>query len=200
MNPKIICLEGLPRTGKTTFFNKIDFEKVPEYYSFLNSENINKLDSNNFEINQKIFLDIELLRKKMISGEIIILDRSVLSNLAFSYALEKISNGNQYIQSKKLHLNYLSKNKIIIPNAFIYFKTNNLPEIKKRIKNSGFNDVWLKKDFLENINYFYDFYFSKLCNVPVFEFSEDLDFEKLIKSNYPNKDEGIYKLLKGEYL
>ena len=208
MRGRIICVEGLPRVGKTTIIQQLKerYPVISEYYEYLNGGKLAPVKTiKNYNDNQAMLLDIEEKRKKDIKQANVFVDRSFLSNLSFSFAMEKTFKKPFYKISKDLHSSKLNENKLIIPNAFIYIKCNDFEGIRERMRLSNFDEIWLTEGFIELIYNFYERYFSCYCSVPVINLTspiiDSFDFlEKINRMSIKEKDKGVKKLILGDSL
>ncbi len=184
---KIIALEGLSCSGKTSFFNKFILENdnfycIPEL--FIDEE------KNTPIVLRKKYSDAELDKKESI-GKIsknIICDRSFLSTLAFSYA-KYMYTGNK--EDYEYNLDFFKKNrsKIIIPDYIVVFNISPQKSIERRKKVIRKDKLkfWNEIDFLK---YFSDYYFSNEINLIMSK-------EKIIFINILEKNmEDIYTIVK----
>jgi len=199
MSKKIICLEGLPRTGKSIFYANScsNIAKIPEYYCFLTKEEFPRTPTTleEFIANQTLFLKMELRRAAMIGAareESIVVDRCFLSNLAYAYALQECTGLPVFEVSLDLHKKQLANGGLIIPGSYIYF-FDSIKEIKCRVENSDshYEKIWRQERFLSSMNEFYQAYFSKYAEAPVYR-SGNLVLDDLFKNTA--KDNGIQRL------
>jgi len=117
---KIIAIEGMPGAGKTTFVNNLQVKKVKTITELL--VKIPKNTKSNFQI-QKLYILAEKDRYKKTSkffkkNEKIILDRSFISTLAYSYADCK-TRKNMTNYKKILNLLKSIKHEILLPTKII---------------------------------------------------------------------------------
>ena len=162
---KIIAIEGMPGAGKTTFVNNLQVKKVKTITELL--VKIPKNTKSNFQI-QKLYILAEKDRYKKTSkffkkNEKIILDRSFISTLAYSYADCK-TRKNMTNYKKILNLLKSIKHEILLPTKIIVLDCSIEKSIKRRNK---FKDVvkyknWFDKRFLLN---FRDFYYNELSKI-----------------------------------
>ncbi len=157
MTKIIIALEGLPCSGKTTFFNKFkerntDFFCTSELYIDTNKDEPSIMIRERYAI-------AEILKKKSIDyiDQNILLDRSFLSTLAFSYSKYKTTGDiSDYIYNLK----FMKENRqnIIIPDFVIVLVITPKESMRRRrgmIRDDTL-DFWKNKIFLQYyLNYYY---------------------------------------------
>lgn len=210
---KKICVEGLPRVGKSTIIEpyKQEYNCIPEFFNYIDldifSDKVENL--NDLRANQQKFIEIEKLRKSQIKKETNIIDRCVLSNLAFSYAFSKIKKDDGYfIESVKLHYDSLKKSKIILPTHYIFIESADNVDIKNKLSKikPSLTTNWSKELFMNKIREFYNLYFTNYCMVPKISFNrfpkrEEVDkvLKKFAQQDSIKEDEGIKELME-DYL
>lgn len=210
MNETIkICIEGLPRVGKSTIISqyKTEFNCIPEYFDYIDLDNFSDKIENLDDLicNQKKFIDIETIRKKGIKDQITIIDRCILSNLAFSYAMSKAKKNDDYFtESIKLHYDLMLESGLILPTHYIFFESKDEEDIKNKLSKikEGLITNWSQELFLDKIREFYKMYFEKYCTVPnisVGPFPDKKEIDLIVKDflqeDQIKGDEGIKKLM-----
>lgn len=190
---KVICLEGLPRTGKSTFIRRLDRRLclVPEYYAFLRDGEFPEMPRtlDEFVANQQIFLRIEqkrILLLQQTTSDTAVVDRCYLSNVAYAYALGKVTGEPFYEAALELHREKVSSGELIVPSTYVYFCEH--PEtVLQRINERPdmFQPVWREYDFLSQLFGFYENYFGELCRVPVLtpETFDTTDVQESVRDN-----------------
>jgi glycosyltransferase involved in cell wall biosynthesis/thymidylate kinase len=185
---QIIAIEGMPGAGKTTFVKNLHAKNIKTIKEL--SIGIPKDIKSNFRIQQLFMLSEKGKYKKAVvsfkDNEKIILDRSFISTLAYSYAYCKTRN-NMTDYEKILNLVKNIKHEILWPTKVIVLDCSIKESIKRRnkFKNVIEYKKWFDKDFLLNFKDFYDNELSKILNIrPVFIDTSDktiLEVDKVIK-------------------
>lgn len=168
----IIAIEGMPGAGKTTFVNNLQFKKVKTIKEW--HIKIPKNIKSNFEI-QRLYILSEKNKYKINSKfcqkkEKIVLDRSFISTLAYSYADCKTNNVmTDYGKILKLLENI--KYEILWPTKIIVLDCSIKESIKrrKRFQNIIEYRKWFDQKFLVNFSDFYHNELPKILKVkPIF--------------------------------
>lgn len=166
MKKMIIAFEGLPCAGKTIFIDKFkrkysDFYCMPELFIDI------KEDETSLSIRER-YANAEILRKKRIDDveQNVVLDRSFLSTLAFSYAKHKTTGDeSDYIYNHKF-FEETSQN-IAIPDFVIVFVISPQESMLRRRKlvRDDTLSFWGNEVFLQNfLNYYYSKDFEKIVS------------------------------------
>lgn len=171
---KILIIEGVSNCGKTTLCNLLkkrdNFKVIPEAVDF--TFKCPKTAKNEEEElkNQKIFLEIEKLRlKKAIKyskqGYNTVLDRSVVSTLAISYALDKLKRYNVYNKMLVRYNEWLDDCEISRIDKYIVLKTNDIDIYNRNVlREKQLSKNWLDEYFLKYQKEFFENYFSNTNN------------------------------------
>lgn len=152
----LYVIEGTSNSGKsTTCKNLINIHNVLIIPEFMNNPKAPRPSKNLEEelINQKIFLQMEkeriLSAKKEIEiGKKVFLERSYLSILAVSYALEKMGKYKAYDNALKLYDYMINSNWFIKPDMY-FFLSSSYDECQERnsTRHNQLNKSWIKKEF-----------------------------------------------------
>jgi len=177
---QIIAVEGIVHAGKTTLIrhlervcDKTKFQFIKEYGDFIvggqnfpgfPKNQIEALSSNGFfeKLEQKRFETIRQI------SQVVILDRSLLSVLAYHYATEKITQ--EKIKCFNDSLNYFLDNfSSWIPQVCLYLKIT-VSEMYKRHEGDGFYEsILLCKSFNAYLLSFYDQMSRFFPNMTIYE-------------------------------
>ena len=159
----LYIIEGSSNSGKTTTINYLsEYSNIIVFNEFMDHERRPKSSTNLEEEleNQKIFYEIE--RERMIKAhefinKIVFFDRSYLSILAVSYALEKLGKFKSYEHAYKLYQSMIKEDWFIKPNK-IYVLTSSFEEKLKRNNNrvKKLKNNWIKEEFEFYQNEFYE--------------------------------------------
>lgn len=162
MRRTIIALEGLVHAGKSTLLQNIsdrftNVKCIREYCDFskdrLPTFPLTIEDASN---SRKLFLKLEILRARNITDqyETIILDRSILSVLAYHYAVEMITQGKISSFHDSI-VSFLDEN-WLIPQLCVYLEVSD-EDIKQRHKGDHgyYQDTLLDPEFNSQIRKFY---------------------------------------------
>ena len=168
MAGKIIIIDGISNSGKTTFCDYLGtigykiVEEVPDFIDnnkelgFLSNTIPKTLDEE--KNNQNILFNAELLRLKIakdnaINGKNVIMDRSFLSTVAMAFALEKdFPFKGAYEYSKTLEKKYMEELKSIsqfVNISFVFFDVNREVLVERNQKRKKELSLeWIDEDFL----------------------------------------------------
>lgn len=162
---KIIAIEGMPGAGKTSFVNNLNKQKLATVRE-LNLK-IPKNIKDSFEI-QKIYLLSEKDKYKEISklfkkNKEIILDRSFISTMAYSFADCK-TRGDMSEFEKILKLFHDIRHEILLPTNLIVLDCSIEESIRRRDKFRNIVEYknWFDRGFLLN---FKGFYYNELPKI-----------------------------------
>lgn len=164
----IVSFDGNIYCGKTTTVAKLkkafpECEVVDEYHS---------LESDDYWYKQVAYFSQEIQRNKIInrfdSGKVVLLDRSVLSILAYNWSAFQLGVADARQQCYEL-LNRLIWNKsVIIPHFFVLLKTDYHSMRKRYIKGERFGSpkkselLLTSKEFYNCYNTFVEAFFLTL--------------------------------------
>jgi len=165
---RIIIIDGISNSGKTTFCNYLveaGFRVVEEAPDFIDNNKELGVLSNSVpktldeeKNNQNILFNAELMRLKIakeyaMGSKNVIMDRSFLSTVAMAYALEKdLPFKGAYDYSKVLEKKYLEEIKSVsqsVTISFIFFDVNRdvlMERNQKRKKELSLE--WIDEEFL----------------------------------------------------
>lgn len=168
MAGKIIIIDGISNSGKTTFCDYLGtigykiVEEVPDFIDnnkelgFLSNTIPKTLDEE--KNNQNILFNAELLRLKIakdnaINGKNVIMDRSFLSTVAMAFALEKdLPFKGAYEYSKTLEKKYMEELKRIsqfVNISFVFFDVNREVLVERNQKRKKELSLeWIDEEFL----------------------------------------------------
>lgn len=159
----LYIIEGSSNSGKTTTINYLNkYSNIIIFNEFMDHPKRPKSSTNLEEEleNQKIFYEIErermLIARKFIN-QIMFFDRSYLSVLAVSYALEKLGKYKSYDHAYKLYQSMIKEDWFIKPNK-IYVLTSSFEEKLMRNNNriKKLKSNWIKEEFEFYQNEFYE--------------------------------------------
>ncbi len=155
----LVALEGVVHAGKSTIISLLQEIKgilcIPEYIEFV--ESFPGFPNNKDDVlrSWKFFLDIELRRKRfVVDGFPSILDRSVLSVMAYNYAVSRFTNGK--INWFDVKVESLREEGWLIPDICIYLDISD-KEVARRheMETGGYKDILLNNQFNGFIRDFY---------------------------------------------
>lgn len=161
----LYVIEGVSNSGKTTtsrYLSEIpNISIIPEFMDHPLSPKSSK--SLNEELkNQQIFFEIEKERMKLaksllLNNKIVFMERSYLSILAVSYALEKMGKYCSYDNALELYNSMINENWFIKPNV-IYILTASYDEkiIRNKNRRKELKENWIQEKFDYYQNEFYD--------------------------------------------
>lgn len=181
---EIIAFEGMPGSGKTTMINKLfkkDLFKNSIVFSELYIGRIDNLSGS------KSYLDSEIDRFSKICDfkkkyDTIILDRTFLSTLAYSYARSKTNrNMDEYRDVFRYFKNIDKKHKLLRPTHLIYLDVTVSESIRRRKKFSKIEEYnnWFDPEFLKHMSEFYRFNINKL-NMPIHAYIDTTNLSEMI--------------------
>ncbi len=159
---KVVAIEGLIHAGKTTLFQSLvrvykDVVFVSEFVEFATCKFPNLPQSIEEARNSRLFfLNLEEKRKEKIrtDSKIVILDRSVLSILAYHFSVEVLTNGN--IMCFTDSIKKIPFEKWIFPDLCIYLDINNHEVIRRHQREiGGYNSIFLDNQFNNCLRKFY---------------------------------------------
>lgn len=178
--PKLLIIEGLWGTGKTTFINIIS--------NFDNYKIIPEIDHTSFRINKEIsnwyFEKHKKLIKKAIKKlprEKILMDRSIISNAAYKYATAGFFDKNRFAKIFNI-INSIDDFVLVFLTADKFFIEKNI----KNIKDEEVKKLFLsKKDFYIKYKFFYKkilpkWFKGKIIYLKVNEGGKFIKREKLV--------------------
>lgn len=156
-NNKVIVIEGLPGTGKTTLANKFCSEGlsiIPEM--FLEIENEDPKDELFFFRN-----DIAKIAKGREIGGLVLVERTYPSTLAHNYSRLVLDNKTDYFYILKA----FSENKLerkIVPDLYVYIDINVETSLLRKNRPVTQDDIWTQEKYLHSIKFFYNNYFKSI--------------------------------------
>ena len=149
---KIIVLEGLPASGKTSIANHLrdnfNFVKVNESLGELGGVNLTK--------NQRAIFQETVERyslAKAANGHVVI-DRGYPSLLAWDYCSEKMNLARDLDEKRYWVKEALDKGDLFEPDLYIYFISHPILSLKRRPRIQTEADVW---SGTQGMNYYTDF-------------------------------------------
>lgn len=159
---KIIAIEGLVHAGKTTLFQSLsqiykDAVFVDEFVEFTACkfpnfpQNIEEARSSRL-----FFLNLEEKREIEIRADskLVILDRSVLSILAYHFSVELLTNGDVACFADSIKR--IPFEKWIFPDLCIYLDIDSQEVIRRHQgKSGGYNSIFLDNQFNVYLRKFY---------------------------------------------
>lgn len=166
---QLIAIEGIVHAGKTTLIRSLEeicdkpkFQFIQEYGYFVNGgQNFPGFPDTQEKalISNYFFRNIENARFETIipTNQIVILDRSLISVLAYHYATEKITQGNIKCFDTSFHY-FIDNFPEWIPQVCLYLKISTI-ELFRRHDNSGFYESTLLN---EKFNQYILFFYNKL--------------------------------------
>jgi len=174
---KIFALEGLSMSGKTALCKKLEKKGIKVFYE-IKGRNKKK----NFLSNQINYLkeNIKIIKKAKRFNNIVLLDRSILSTLSYTYSISKIKNKDYYkIFTKK----YKTELKKYIPDRYIYIKIS--PKVslyRRKNKNKSNKFIWSNREIIKHIYEYYNLYAYKNRSVYTINgnLSQNIIFKKII--------------------
>lgn len=155
---KSISIDGMPCAGKTTFLKKF-ISKNKGFYFFQETY----IEPKGFDPTKSSLIgsyaEKELEKKITASGlnKYIILDRSFISTLAFTFA--KLRKGDPLDFTFFIDFIKRNLNNIIVPDLVILFLIKPKTSILRResLKDQKTLDIWFDPDFLESMLFYYKY-------------------------------------------
>ena len=159
---RVIVLEGLPGTGKTTLSNLFSQEilVVPEIV----------LDINDAEKEGELFYfknDLAKIKKAKEAKDVVLVGRSYASTLAHNYARLVMDSRSDYFNV----LEVFAKNKkegILVPDLYIYLEIEVKNSLARKNRPVNRDDIWTQEKYLNIIQNYYKNYFQLIePDIPV---------------------------------
>lgn len=174
-NNKVIVIEGLPGTGKTTLANKFadkGVRVIPEMFL--------KMDENSYRDELFFFQnDIAKVMEGRRIGGIVLVERTYPSTLAHNYSRLIIDNKPEYFNILKA----FSENKLrekIVPDLYIYINIDVKTSLLRKNRPVTQNDIWTQEKYLNYIKDFYENYFQVMePNIPLFVIDGKQSLDKI---------------------
>lgn len=189
---QLIAIEGIVHAGKTTLiknlekiYNTSNFQFIKEYGNFVGGgQNFPGFPQDQTEaLTSNIFFEeLEERRFKTIkqSSQVVVLDRSLISVLAYHYASEKITQGKVKCFEESLK-HFLTNFSSWIPQVCFYLKISIL-EMNKRHRGGGFyENVLLQESFNEHLLSFYDQMSCFFPNMTIYEINAHKTKREILK-------------------
>jgi len=193
MNNKIIIIDGISNSGKTSlcknlafYPNNIVIEEVPKFIrnnkSLFNNKTLISMPTNyNEEVKSQIFLleaEIERIKRAyyvLKCGKNAILDRSFLSTVAIAYSFDKNPDfKGAYIHSKKLlkvYFDFIQELKLDNSLEYIFLLANNdIIHQRNDKREKALDEKWIDENL---INLQKEFFISQKdsCNATIIDTS-----------------------------
>ncbi|MBU0530987.1 MAG: hypothetical protein ABIH67_01865 [Candidatus Uhrbacteria bacterium] len=157
---KVIVLEGLPASGKTTlanhFCDRFGFIKV--------NESIGRLSGIHLIGSQTaIFEDTKMkYAKASLAAGNSIIDRGYPSLLAWDYCTEQLHATKNFREKEQWITYSIQKNEIFEPDAYFYLKIDQATSLRRRFRKTTKSDVWSGVAGMDHCQCFYNQFFSNL--------------------------------------
>jgi len=160
---RIIVLEGLPASGKTTLANylvqKYQFSKINESLGRLSEKNIT-------DDQEEIFLEtLEKYQKAARSIKTCMIDRGVPSMICWDFCAEKLGYAKNYQEKVTWVEEAIQKGELYEPDLYVYIGIDPEDSLKRRERPQTDIDVWSGYKGMAYAKLFYDDYFSSKSNV-----------------------------------
>lgn len=171
---KIIVLEGLPGTGKTTLGNLFNQEMlvIPE---MILDEAASKEAGELFYFKN----DLAKIKKAKDTGDTVLVERSYASTLAHNYAKLKIDGNDDYFKV----LEAFAKNKKegqLVPDLYIYLKIGVKKSLIRKNRAETSADIWTQEKYLSAIESYYNNYFQLMePDVPVVVIDGEMELDDI---------------------
>ncbi len=165
MNLRVLALEGIVHSGKTTLLNNVrtakwdwDIACIDEYTLYRGTvpfpdfpETLEEaLGANQF------FIELDARRFADIDREVALLDRSCISVVAYHYATEQVTHGEIACFEPSLRL-YQEQFPRYIPHTMIYLEISLSDVTKRHEGDTGiYKPVLLEERFNRYLVYFYE--------------------------------------------
>jgi thymidylate kinase len=190
MMVKIIAFEGMPGAGKTTIIDSLLKDNLLSESTMIPEPYIGKLDGLS---GSKSYLDLEIDKLNKINDlknhyNNILLDRTFLSTLAYSYAKSKINRGTDEYLDLLNYFEYLDNKYNLLRPTHLFYLDVAIPEsLKRREKFSEIDEFnnWFDSEFLKHFSEFYSQNINKF-NMPKYilidtnNLSKDAVTEKVV--------------------
>lgn len=181
MAGKIIALEGVSCSGKTTLCENLRKKTgcaiIAEAPLFAGGEEKCPGPANSKEEsrrNELFYLEIELARWKEAvnyskTGSDVLLDRSILSLLTISYALEKTKGFDTFNIAFNDVIKSIRDNKLGLPDLILHLEYRpHLYLERNRYRSNTLSDSWIEKSFNDKQNEFYQTYYKVSPEIVIF--------------------------------
>lgn len=169
-----MALEGLIHAGKSTISSSLcgyvkDVSCVPEYIEFTKTFPNFPKDYDDVLKAWDFFINLEKKRKNTADwrAPIVVLDRSILSILAYNYAISRFTDGK--IHYLDVDLKCLNNQGWMIPDVCIYLEISDSEISRRHQKETGrYDKILLNSKFNASLR---EFYIDKISGIfPSMEF------------------------------
>ncbi len=159
---KIIVLEGLPGTGKTTLVEHFSECSEVETIAEIISNEKEWLATKKVE-DQDFFWanDIEKFRRAHRSNKIVLMDRGYVSTLAYNFAKKQLEKDAHYdYLLGRYYIDFVEKS--LQPTHYVYIDVSLQDSFARKERSFIKGNPWYDPNYLNHIINYYQYFFEEL--------------------------------------